>query len=90
MMLAPSLTVWLAVGIAAGAAYFFSIWWSADQFADGGRITTTLALALIRLLVLGGLLMFASFRGAGPLLATALGVVIARFVVMRRLREATR
>jgi len=90
MMLAPSLTVWLAVGIAAGAAYFFIIWWSAGQFAGGGRITLTLALALIRLLVLGGLLMFASFRGAGPLLATALGVVIARFVVMRRLREATR
>jgi len=88
MMLAPSLVAWLVVGIAAGAAYFMSIWRSAGQFADGRGIAMTLALAVTRLLLLGGLLMFASFRGAGPLLATALGVVIARFVVMRRLRGA--
>jgi F1F0 ATPase subunit 2 len=81
------IALWLVAGILAGIAYFTSIWWSARQFAIGGRITMTLALALLRLMVLGGLLMLASFQGAGPLLATALGVVVARFGVMRRLRE---
>ncbi len=77
---------WLIVGVAAGAGYFASIWWSARQFADGRSISLTLAFALLRLLLLGGLLTLASLQGAGPLLATALGVVVARFGVMRRLR----
>lgn len=82
------LIVWLVAGLAAGAAYFASIWWSARQFAGGGRVTTTIAFSLVRLAALGGLLTLASFRGAGPLLAMALGVVLARFGVMRRWREA--
>ena len=88
MIFSVSLGAWLLAGIGAGIAYFASIWWSARQFAEGGRITVILALALLRLAVLGGLLMLASLQGAGPLLAMALGVVIARFGVMRRLHEA--
>ena len=87
MISALLLTVWLVAGLGAGAAYFSSIWWSARRFADGGRVTTTIAISLLRLAALGGLLALASFRGAGPLLAMALGVVLARFGVMRRLRE---
>lgn len=81
------ITLWLVAGIVAGIAYFTSIWWSTRQFANGGRLAATLALALLRLMLLGGLLALASFQGAGPLLAMALGVVVARFAVMRRLRE---
>lgn len=88
-MLMFGFAAWFVAGIALGVAYFASIWWNARQFADGGRVTTTIALSLFRLVVLGGLLALASLQGAGPLLAMALGVVIARFGVMRRLREAT-
>jgi F1F0 ATPase subunit 2 len=87
MMQALLLAVWLVAGLVAGAAYFASIWWSARQFAGGGSVTTTIGLSLLRLAALGGLLTLASFWGAGPLLAMALGVVLARFGVMRRLRE---
>ncbi|CAN5393483.1 hypothetical protein BH10PSE14_BH10PSE14_20930 [soil metagenome] len=83
------IALWLVAGIGAGIAYFTTIWWSARQFANGGRLSVTLALALLRLTALGGLLALASFQGAGPLLAAALGVVVARFGVMRRLREST-
>ncbi|MFA5962915.1 MAG: ATP synthase subunit I [Sphingomonas sp.] len=81
------IALWFAAGIVVGIAYFTSIWWSARQFANGGRLVATLALALLRLMLLGGLLALASFHGAGPLLAMALGVVVARFAVMRRLQE---
>jgi F1F0 ATPase subunit 2 len=89
MMLLLGLAAWFVAGIALGVVYFVGIWWSARQFADGGRVTTTIALSLLRLAVLGGLLALASLQGAGPLLAMALGVVLGRFGVMRRLREAT-
>ncbi len=82
------LAAWLIAGLAVGALYFASIWWSARQFADGGRVAMTIAVSLLRLAGLGGLLMLASFHGAGPLLAMALGVVLARFAVMRGTREA--
>lgn len=86
-MLALSFTDWFVAGIAVGVAYFVGIWWSSRQFAGGGRVSTIIALSLLRLVVLGGLLTVASFRGAGPLLAMALGVVLARFGVMLRTRE---
>ncbi|WP_010219588.1 ATP synthase subunit I [Sphingomonas sp. PAMC 26621] len=80
------LALWLAAGILAGILYFMSIWWSAQRFANDGGLATTLAVAVLRLATLGGLLVLASFQGAGPLLAMALGVVLARFGVMRRFR----
>jgi hypothetical protein len=47
-------------------------------------VTTTIALMVGRFALLGGLLTMASLEGALPLLAMALGVLVARFVVMRR------
>ena len=52
------------------------------------RTTTTIALMIGRFALLGGLLTLASLEGALPLLMMALGVLIARSVVMRRVREA--
>ena len=88
MMQALFPAIWLAVGAVAGAAYFTSIWWSAQRFATGTGIMATLGLSALRLALLGGLLVLASWQGAAPLLTTALGVVVARFGVMRRFREA--
>ena len=78
----------LAAGIVLGVLYFRSLWWNARRFTGGGRATTTIALMIGRFALLGGLLTLASLEGALPLLVMALGVLIARSVVMRRVREA--
>lgn len=80
------LAVHLAAGIVVGIVYFRSLWWNARRFAEGGRVTTTLALMFGRFALLGGLLTLASLEGALPLLLMTLGVLIARFVVMRGVR----
>jgi F1F0 ATPase subunit 2 len=82
--MAVSLAIHLAAGIGLGIAYFSAVWWNARLFALGGRASTTIALTIGRLVVLGGLLALASLEGALPLLAMALGVLIARPLVMRR------
>ncbi|MFI5015675.1 MAG: ATP synthase subunit I [Hyphomicrobiales bacterium] len=79
----------LAAGIILGILYFRSLWWSVCRLAGGGRVVTTIALTISRFVFLGGLLTLASLEGALPLLALALGVLIARSTVMRRVREAT-
>jgi hypothetical protein len=79
----------LAAGIVLGICYFRAVWWSARRFALGGRMTTTVALTIGRFVVLGSVLALASVEGALPLLVMALGVLGARFAVMRRLREAS-
>jgi F1F0 ATPase subunit 2 len=78
----------LAAGIVAGVFYFRSLWWTARRVSLGGRVTATLAVMVCRLALIGGLLTLASLEGALPLLVMALGVLIARFAVMRRVREA--
>jgi F1F0 ATPase subunit 2 len=83
-----SLAAHLAAGIALGVFYFRSLWWNARRFAGGGRAITVVALMIGRFALLGGLLTLASLEGALPLLMMALGVLIARPVVMRRVREA--
>lgn len=86
---ALSLVFHLAAGFGFGLLYFQGVWWSARMFATGGQIAMTVALTLARFALLGGLLTMASLEGAPPLLAMALGVLIARPMVMRRVREAT-
>lgn len=78
----------LAAGIGLGVLYFGSLWWSARRFADAGRLRATVALMAGRFALLGGALMLVSLEGAGPLLMTALGILVARFAVMRRVRQA--
>lgn len=77
----------LALGLAVGALYFAAMWRSAQLFAGGGRTMAAVTLVVGRfaaiVLVLGGV---ATRGGAGPLLATALGIVVARWVAVRRVR----
>ncbi len=86
--MALSLVLHLAAGLGLGLLYFRGVWWNARLFASGGRVTTAIALGLGRFILLGGLLALAALEGALPLLAMALGVLIARPMVMRRVREA--
>ncbi len=77
------LCAYLAIGIASGTLYFWSVRCSARGFASGGALGLGIALALGRFVLLGALLLTASLRGAGPLLATAMGILIARPVMLR-------
>ena len=83
-----SLGAHLAAGVMLGVLYFRALWWNTRRFALGGRVTTTIALMIGRLGLLGGVLTLASLEGALPLLVMALGILIARSAVMRRVREA--
>lgn len=89
LALAPSLAIHLAAGFLLGLLYFRSLWWNTRLFVLGGRAATIIALGLGRFTLLGAVLIFASLEGAVPLLALAAGVLIARPIVMRRVREAT-
>ena len=83
-----SLLAHLAAGIALGILYFRGLWRNVRRFAAGGRAAATIALMVGRFALLGGLLTLASLEGALPLLVMALGVLIARSAVMRRVRQA--
>jgi F1F0 ATPase subunit 2 len=83
-----SLAAHLAGGIVLGVLYFRGLWWSACRFNGRGSTTTAIALMVGRFALLGGLLTLASLQGALPLLMMALGVLIARPVVMCKVREA--
>lgn len=83
-----SLVLHLAAGFGLGLLYFRGVWWNVRLFASGGRVVTAIALGLGRFILLGGLLALAALEGALPLLAMALGVLVARPLVMRRVREA--
>lgn len=82
-----SLPVYLVVGIVLGVLYFGSLWRSVRRFARGGRMTTVIALMCGRFVLLAAVLTLASRVGALALLLMALGVLIARFAVARRVRE---
>ena len=79
----------LAAGIGLGLLYFGSLWRGVRRFAAGGRVgPAAIALMLGRFAVLGAVLLLASREGALPLLLLALGVLIARPLVARRVRAA--
>ena len=82
------LVLHLAGGAAIGALYFGSLWWNARLFEQAGRTRTLLASMAVRFALLGAVLVAVSLEGAMPLLATALGVLLARAVVLRRVRMA--
>ena len=86
--IAISLALHLAGGVAIGALYFGSLWWNARLFERAGRVRTLLATMVVRFTLLGGVLTAVSFEGAMPLLATALGVLLARAAALRRVRVA--
>ncbi|WP_291421867.1 ATP synthase subunit I [Acidocella sp.] len=74
-------------GFCAGLGYFYAVWRSALAFTRGGA-AAAVGLALARLALLGGLLALAGRHGALALLLTALGVLAARPLVLRRYRVA--
>jgi F1F0 ATPase subunit 2 len=82
----PVLAACLLGGLGLGALYFRTLWWSTRRFGVDGSLTTAVALMAGRFLALGAVLFLASLAGAAPLLTMALGLLIARFAVVRRVR----
>jgi F1F0 ATPase subunit 2 len=78
----------LVGGIVLGVLYFRGLWWNARLFAMAGHVSASIGLMIGRIVLLGGLLVLASLEGALPLLVMTLGVLVGRFMVMRRAREA--
>ena len=80
---------YFTAGIMLGALYFRSLWLFTRGLVGNGRPVPAIAASLGRLALVGGLLTLASRQGALPLLATALGIVVVRSAVVRRvLRSA--
>ncbi len=84
-LLILTLSAHLIAGILLGLVYFRGLWWNAHLFTTGGHARTAILVMVGRVALLGGLLTLASLEGAGPLLFMALGVLVARALVMRRL-----
>jgi F1F0 ATPase subunit 2 len=83
----PALAMHLVAGLGLGMLYFRALWWNIRRLTGDGRLVTTIGLMIGRFVLLGGVLALASLEGALPLLATALGVLIGRSIVMRSSRE---
>ena len=73
------------IGFGLGILYFRSLWWSTRRLA--GSMAAIIALMIGRFALVGGVLALASLEGALPLLTMALGVLAARFAVVKRVRE---
>ncbi len=76
-----------ALGIGGGALYFLAVWRNARSLAQGAGLRRTIFAAAGRFALMALALGLASRSGAGALLATAGGVLLARFFVVRRLKE---
>lgn len=79
------IALWALVGALAGAAYFWAVWKTAGFMAEGGSRVGALGFTALRFALLAAFLIAAARSGAGPLLASALGILLARLAVVRRL-----
>ncbi|WP_298425862.1 ATP synthase subunit I [Rhodoblastus sp.] len=83
------LIAFFAAGIGAGALYFLAVWRNAQALAQAAGTGRTILAMAGRFALMALALGLASRGGAGALLATAGGVLLARFFVVRRLKERT-
>lgn len=84
-MTAPGLAGFLAIGLVAGALHVALLRRNAAMYLRPGGIAPALALQMLRLGLLAAVLVLLARQGAPALLAGALGVVVARWIVVQRL-----
>jgi len=75
-------------GIVLGVIYFGAGWRSAVELAKGASAAKIAALTVFRFAALAGVLFLVSLEGAVPLLVTAFGVLVARFLIVRRVKRS--
>ncbi len=76
----------LAAGILLGVAYIQRLWWNVHLLTSGGA-WGAIGLHLLRFGVLMVSLYAASRYGAAALISAAVGIIVARFFVLRRVRR---
>ncbi|HTW69686.1 MAG TPA: ATP synthase subunit I [Acetobacteraceae bacterium] len=81
--LAATLTFWLVSGLAAGAGHFALLRWNAGLYLSGSGVVRALAVQALRMAATGALLAFAAWHGALALLTAAIGVLLARMLLLR-------
>ncbi len=74
---------WLLAGLAGGTAHFGLLRWNTRLYLAGGSVARALGVQALRLAATTVLLAFAAWHGALPLLLAAIGVVLARLLVLR-------
>lgn len=83
-MPAPLLSaLWLVAGLAGGTAHFMLLRWNTRLYLTGGSLAHALGAQVLRLATVTALLAFAAWHGAWPLMLAAVGVVLARLLVLR-------
>jgi F1F0 ATPase subunit 2 len=80
---------YVAAGICLGLLYFGALWWNAHLLAKSAGMPKAVAVMAVRFAMLSSALVLAGRQGAQPLLAMAFGILLARVVVMRRVRQMT-
>ncbi len=86
LLMPPLLVVALAfaLGAGAGGAFYAALWWNTRLFLSPRHPAWAFGLQLLRLAGLGGVLALIAMQGSLALLASALGVLAARAVTLRR------
>ena len=79
----------LAAGAVAGVVYFGLLRWNTTLYLGGERVGMGVALHIVRLGALAALLVLTARCGALPLLLTALGLLIVRPLITRRVASSS-
>ena len=85
--LSPSILLWAGAGVGLGLLHFVGLWWSTRRIAAGAGALGTVAVTLLRLVLLAAVLVLAVRQGALPLLALTAGLLGGRALVLRRARR---
>lgn len=80
---ALSAALFLLAGLTVGALFFVLLRWNTLLYMRGGSATLAVCVQCARIAVLGLVFVSAARYGALPLLLTALGLLIARPIVLR-------
>jgi len=77
--------VGLLAGMAVGLAHFATLWWNTRLFTGSGSIFAAFGLQLGRFAMVVAVFFGLAKFGALPLLAGALGLLLARHIVIKRI-----
>jgi len=76
---------YLLAGLLTGVAFFALLRWNTGLYLRAGGLGVAVAVQVLRLAAVGFVLTLAARHGALPLLLAALGLLIARPIVTRRM-----
>jgi F1-F0 ATPase (N-ATPase) AtpR subunit len=88
-----SAALWLSVGFAAGVAHFVLLRWNTSLYLGAARpprlfLMHAVGLQVLRVAATASLLGLSAWHGALPLLLAALGIMLARPLVLHALEAA--